>query len=158
MPQPIDLEHPQLDLLFAIEGPVTDAAAKAMREAVIALAASRPWIVAPPIFLNAEEVPRHWKSKGQPFVSVGALMKIYSFYRPWDRRLPIEIDQAQYEEACAVVGAMAALTRSVDVTIIFELDGAIVGYVAEGAPEPGLAEMFLGEWALALRDRVGGRR
>lgn len=146
-------DHPQLDLLFAIDGDGGSDDVTAMHEAVVALASSREWGVEPPEFVNETDDSSCTDPGDQPIVTIGGVLRLYSSFPPWGSRLPLEIDRAQLEDARAVIAAMAALSRERGLTIVFEYDGEAIGSIDEGTIDDSLATTFVSEWERSLAAR-----
>lgn len=153
---PVSPDHPQLTLLFAIDADaddITEDAIDAMRAAIASLASSRSWTIAPPEFIDEEDNSSSTQPGDQPIVTVGGFVQLYSSFPPWGERLPTTVDRAQYEEAKAIVDAMATYSREKQLDLVFEYEDEAIGYIERGAPDEGLTVGLLAEWDRVLRDR-----
>lgn len=143
--EPISPDHPQVTLLFAIEGDPSDEDTEAMGDAVEELAKSREWTLAPPEFVNVEEDSID-DPEDTPVITVGGLMKRYSSYPGWREKLPTSIDRAQYRDVCVMVERMKEVSRESALTIVVEYDGEAIGYIKNGVADDPLMDGLLGEW------------
>ncbi len=147
-------DHPQLPLLFAIDGDPSDEDTDAMGDVVDELAASRTWTIAPPEFVNEEDDSSD-DPEDAPIVTVGGVVQLYSAFPPWGERLPLSVRRAQYDEVFAIVERMKDFSRTRGVDIVFEYAGESIGDIEGGVADKMLAVGLLGEWDRELR-KLGG--
>ena len=148
--EPLSPDHPQIGLLFAIDGEPSDADARAMQDLVEALVSSRKWTLSPPEFVNEEDDSSD-DPGDTPIITVGGVMKLYSSFPPWDDKLPAAVDRAQYDEVVEIVDRMKEFSLSRGVDIVFEYDGEFVGKIRKGIANDSLSVGLLGEWGRALK-------
>ena len=135
--------HPKQTLLFYISDDIDDENdVEAMKDAVGKLAASRSWVIRPPVFLNESEAD----AEAGELRTVGGFIEVFSALPPWGDELPEEIDRAYFEEAKAVVDAMTTFSEKTGHEIAFELDETQVGWIEHGVIDRSLREGLLGEW------------
>jgi hypothetical protein len=144
---PVSPDHPKQRLLFALEPGYPDTAVRAVKVLVDKLRGSRDWVVAPPEFVNeATEAPAE-----TPIHTLGAHLDLYVGHGEWADRLPAEIDRALFEEVSSLVQAFTELSRQFNVEVALELDDDQIGWIEQGVPDRGVAQVFLGEWERSLK-------
>lgn len=86
--------HPRTHLLFYVSGDVDDNIRERVRLALVRLKDSRPWVIAPPKFLDQVDKAR---APGDIDIeTVGGVLDLYSAMAP--ERLPTSIDRLHFEE------------------------------------------------------------
>jgi hypothetical protein len=149
-------DHPQIPLLFFIEGSKeADVGAALMQETIDALARSRTWALGPPRFINETELSD--RPGELPRRIVGGVLDLYSAFPPWGGQLPSQVDRQQLQDAEAVVDAMTEFSAGTGHSIIFMYEGEDIGAIDAGDPDDGLTEGLLGEWRRALDGSQRGR-
>jgi hypothetical protein len=143
----IDPNHPTQRLLFYISDDVdNEADVLAMRDVVRQVAASRTWVIAPPVFLDDVEED----DEAGSLRTVGGFFELYSALPPWGDALPQEIDRAHLDEVKSVLHALAAFSRVTGHEIAFELDEEQIGWIENGVIDDSLGEGLLEEWQKSL--------
>lgn len=111
---------------------------------VALLASRRAWVIEPPQFVDSVEEPVD-RSRGDLAVeTLGGVLELYSAMPPWV--LPQEVDAQHLAEVKDLVEAVTRLSRRLEISFDFELDGNPVGAVRGGVMNRLLAEGLLGEW------------
>ncbi|MBA3458804.1 MAG: hypothetical protein H0T46_02505 [Deltaproteobacteria bacterium] len=147
--EPLSPDHPQINLLFAIDGEPSDADARAMQDLVEALVSSKEWTLSPPEFVNEEDDSSD-DPEDKPIITVGGVMRLYSSFPPWDDKVPAAVDRAQYDEVVEIVERLTEFSLSRGVDIVFEYDGEVVGKIRKGLANDSLSDGLLGEWGRTL--------
>ncbi len=145
----MSVNHPTIDLLFAIEGDVSDEDAQAMGALIESLASSRGWTLSAPEFVDEKDDSSD-DPEDAPIITVGGLLKVYSSFPPWKDKLPATVDRAQYNEVVDIVERMKEFSIARGVDIVFEYDGEVVGYIRKGIADDSLSDGLLGEWDRSL--------
>lgn len=142
--------HPKQRLVFYISDDIVDENdVVEMHDLVTDLAASRDWVVGPPIFVNESQAD----VEAGELRTVGGFFELFSALPPWGNALPKETDRAHFDEVKATIDALAALSEKTGHEIAFELDGAQIGWIEKGAIDNSLREGLLGEWERSFRTR-----
>ena len=143
----IDPKHAKQKLLFYISDDIdNEEDVLAMRDVVREVAASRKWVIAPPVFLNEVEED----DEAGSLRTVGGFFELYSALPPWGDALPKEIDRAHLEEVKSVLDALAGFSTATGHEIAFELDEAQIGWIENGVIDNSLREGLLAEWEKSL--------
>jgi hypothetical protein len=139
--------HPRQRLLFFVVSDIDETTRSAIRELVRELAASRPWVIGPPQYIDTREEPED-PTLDEPIETVGGFLEIYSPQAPGS--LPREVDLQHLAEVDALVEALRGFSRANDVAFELELDGTHVGAVESGDVSRTLAIGLIGEWRRQL--------
>ena len=139
---------PKQRLLFYIsDGIHHEDDVAAMERVISGVAASRGWVVGPPVFVN-ESVE---DDEAGSLRTVGGFIDMYSGLPPWGDVLSREIDRAHLSEVKAIIGALAEFSQRTAHEIAFELDGAQIGWIEKGVVGRSLREGLIEEWEKTLR-------
>lgn len=138
----VDPRHPKQKLVFYISDEIADESeVVAMRDVVTELAASREWVIGPPVFLNESQED----AEAGELRTVGGFLELYSALPPWGDALPEEMDRAHLIEVKAAINALATFSGRTGHEIAFELDGAQIGWIERGVVDKSLREGMLEE-------------
>ena len=74
-------------------------------------------------------------------------------HAPWDKRLPVETDEAELAQTRAMIEVLAKASVELGVTVVVEMDDEHIGEIRQGVPNRGISEILLAEW-----ERVSGER
>jgi len=148
MSDQLDPNHPRQKLVFFVAGPVDDATRKAVAEFVGGVGETRNWLLGAPQHVSEHEVPED-QSHGEHCVDdVGAFLDLYSVHPPWT--LPREIDLRHFDEATALLTALAECSRRLQLNFDVYYAGEVIGSVSGGEMDEGVREGLLGEWKRVL--------
>jgi hypothetical protein len=136
--------HPKQKLLFFVVSDLDDTIRADMKTLVGSLAASRDWVIGPPLFVDTREEPQDTSGDDVAIETVGGYLEIHTAWPPW--KLPREIDLQHLDEVEQLVGALGDLSRLRKLEIEFELAGTFVGAIEEGEMDRSLSVGLLGEW------------
>jgi hypothetical protein len=100
---------------------------------------------------------RSW-TLGPPEVSwdAGTLsgsLALHCAYPPWNEQLSLETDEAELEQARALVDALKDASTELGAPVTLYLDRDEIGEIQNGVPERGISEVLLGEWERVLVER-----
>jgi hypothetical protein len=150
----LNSEHPKDALLFYVASRSDEKVIEALGEMIDSLASARSWVIHPPYFVHQEEEMLDPQT-GQPIVTVGGLLEMYTAHGSWRNELPREVDEAHYVECRLLIEQVAAISRRYGIELHFEFQGEMVGTIVAGELDEQLATQFLGTWGLALGRREG---
>jgi hypothetical protein len=143
----VDPKHAKQRLLFYISDAIDrEDDVAAMHDLVNQIAASREWVIGPPVFLNESEED----AEAGSLRTVGGFLELYSTLPPWGDALPREVDREHFDEVKAIISALAAFSKRTGHEIAFELDGAQIGWIENGVVDNSLREGLLEEWEKSL--------
>lgn len=103
------------------------------------LAASRNWVLHPPVYVNEGE---------DDFETLGGYVSLYSALPP--NNLPLEVDRSHLEEVKALVSRLRYFSKAHHLAFEFELDGESVGLIEDGNLDEDLRVGLLEEWERVL--------
>ena len=134
MPRRVALDHPRRTLLFYLVGrPVTVLVRRDVRSFIDRLAASRDWVIGPPVLVRAPG-----EEGMEPVETVGGRLRIYSALPPL--RLPRVIDLAHLEEVTTVMDAVQRFSQARGLAFAVDLDGEALVEIDCGRVEVGPGE------------------
>jgi len=145
------------DLLFFVASDFEDSLIDDVAELIDKLAASREWLLGPPVFVNEElEGPDVYKGseEDEDIYTLGGLFRLYSSYSP--ERLPREVDRIHFEEVQEIVRQVRRFSLEKQVDFEFELDQEHIGTIRNGEMDRSLREGLLEEWEAVLRGEREG--
>lgn len=135
-------DHPQVLLLFALEGEPTEEQAAAVRLWATRLVASRSWTVPAPQFVDEFD--------DDDIHTLGVFTHLYSSFPPWGEVIPLDLDGAQLEDVRHLIAAVAALSTAVEESIVVEYDGEAIGWIEAGLADDSIQDGLLGEWSRSI--------
>lgn len=135
-----DEEHPRQHMRFFGGGEWAAEAERRVSEALDGLAASRSWTLGPPTYVLS-----HGELSGE--------LTLHSAFPPWGDRLPIQTDEAELEQARALISVLADASVHLGTVIALDMDDDPMGEIVDGQLDAGISEVLLGEWARTIEKR-----
>ena len=136
------------NLLFFVDQDVEDMLIEEVEEFIQGLAASREWLLGPPVFVN-----EGGEEDDSPY-TLGGLFRLYSSYAP--EKLPTEVDRIHLEEVKEIVRQVQRFSQEKQVVFCFELDQDQIGWIENGAVDELMQLSLLDEWEKALQGEEEG--
>ena len=133
-------EHPRQHLRFFANGAWTAHAERRVAEALAHLASSRTWTLGPPTYSL---------SQGE----MCGELTLHSAFPPWGDQLPVETDQAELDQARALIDVLADASLQLGTKIALDMDDDPIGEIASGQLDDGISEVLLAEWERMLEKR-----
>jgi hypothetical protein len=84
---------------------------------------------------------------------LGGILEVYSALPPWGDKLPVDVDEKQYEECKLLVDHLRSLSEQCAYEFEFYLDDVYVGSVSNGAMDKLLTQGLFEEWRKVLDSR-----
>jgi hypothetical protein len=130
---------PKQTFLCLLISPADDPIRAWLQDVVAKLAASRTWVVGPPVVVDAADAP-----DDEAIEASGLQLEIVSAQSFVE--LPKALDQRQFVEVAAVVECLRLASQERGVSFECEIDGRYVGLIERGSLNRKLANGLLGEW------------
>lgn len=135
-------QYPRQRLLFFVAQDTDDGIVDAVKQTIRDLSATKTWLLKPPVFVDTVDEAQS-DEDDHPDRTVGGALDILSAD---GGKLPKDLDAATFADVDRFVRAVQALSAKLLLEVEFELDGAYVGAIDNGAFDRSLAEGLLGEW------------
>jgi hypothetical protein len=80
-------------------------------------------------------------------------LTLHSAFPPWGDQLPVETDQAELDQARALIDVLADASLQLGTKIALDMDDDPIGEIASGQLDDGISEVLLAEWERMLEKR-----
>jgi hypothetical protein len=141
MPRP---DHPVQTLLLFVASEFESSDVLKIEQLIEDLAATREWVIHPPVFVNEED---------DEFPTLGTYLSLYSAFPP--ETLPLDLERRTFEEVKELVARIQSLSKESGLDFEVTLDGEDIGSIEGGESDRLLRVGLLEEWQRVLIEREG---
>jgi hypothetical protein len=131
------------NLLFFVDQEVENRLIEEVEEFIQGLAASREWLLGPPVFVN-----EGGEEDDYPY-TLGGLFRLYSSYAP--AKLPKDVDRIHLEEVKEILRQVQRFSEEKQIVFCFELDQDQIGWIEKGVVDELMQLSLLDEWERVLQ-------